>query len=84
MFNWLKDLFSLTLNEDTPIKKQRDTTKLTQEQKSIVVQTFESYKSTNPLKFKSVADVVSYLNRCFGVNKSRQVYSKIAANFYKE
>jgi hypothetical protein len=59
------------------IRKQSDTTKITQKQYDEIMFTYSKYKDGLLLGVNSSNKLANYLNGLLGLNKSRSVYSKI-------
>lgn len=59
------------------IRKQSDTTKITQKQYDLIVYTFKEYSNGQILGCNSSEKLVKLLNTTLNLNKSRSVYSKI-------
>jgi len=59
------------------IRKQSDTTKITQKQYDEIIFTYSKYKDGLLLGVNSSDKLANYLNGLLGLNKSRSVYSKI-------
>ena len=59
------------------IRKQSDTTKITQQQYDEIMFTYNKYKDGLLLGVNSTVKLANYLNGLLGLNKSRSIYSKI-------
>ena len=59
------------------LRKQSDTTKITQDQYDDIIDVYKLYLAGNILGVNSTRKLTDYLNKILGLNKSRSVYSKI-------
>lgn len=68
-----------SLNQETKevIRKQSDTTKITQQHYDEIINTYSEYKKGLIIGVNSSDKLTKYLNTVLGLNKSRSVYSKI-------
>lgn len=71
------DKFDLNCNVKEKIRKQSDSTKITQKQYDLILEKYSDYKNGFILGVNNTTKFRSYLNKLLGLNKSRSVYSKI-------